>query len=108
MTAFIVGYFATAVVLNCVVSYIVTDRLIRKCGNRKFLYMHVTRKFFDHSERWIENRFNLPLILVPFVKQIFFPFNIAATIGCYKDSCEFIANVDDDSADILDESEEEE
>ena len=86
MIWFIVGYFVLAIIANLSVSYIVIHKLSNKCGNNRELFHTLIDKYFRNSNNWLERNIPLPYIFDPIIKQVFFPFNIAAVIKCYREA----------------------
>ena len=86
MIWFIVGYFVLAIISNVTASYIVIHKLSNKCGNNRELFHTLIDRHFRNSDNWLERNLPLPYILDPLIKQVFFPFNIAAVIKCYREA----------------------
>ena len=86
MIWFIVGYFVVAIVANLSTSYIIIHKLSNKCGNNRELFHTLIDRYFRKSDNWLERNLPIPYILDPLIKQVFFPFNLAALIKCYRDA----------------------
>ena len=79
-------YFIVGLMCNFGVSVIVALMLGKRCDEKGGSYEQMFNKHFLVSDKWLETQLPIPIVLYPVVKTIFFPFNVASMIKCYKDA----------------------
>lgn len=80
------AYLFTGLVCNFCVSVVVALLLGKRCEEKGGSYEQMFNKHFLVSDKWLETQLPIPIVLYPVVKTIFFPFNVASMIKCYKDA----------------------